>query len=205
MSLSQEIGNNYKSLIPTLSDEATIVEAFQFYHYGVDPYTGTVNPTKSIEGHLSAINVRADGLNTRLTSAEGNIVSIQNTINNTLPTVYVEQVSLTLNPNVISPQTSATIPLAITGVSGQIANLQEWRNNTGTVLSSVNSSGKFFIRETVTVNGISGQTSNLQEWKNNGGTNLSWVDKDGKFWYQGTIGPELIGEGQISSMLLMGA
>lgn len=167
MSLSQEIGNNYKSLIPTLSDEATIVEAFQFYHYGVDPYNGTVNPTRSIEGHLSAINVRADGLNTRLTSAEGNIVSIQNTINNTLPTVYVEQVSLTLNPNVISPQTSATIPLAVAGTSGQTANLQEWRNSSSSV--------------------------------------LSWVDKDGKFWFQGVSGPEQIGEGQVSSMLLMGA
>lgn len=202
--MSQEIGTNYKSRIASLSDKSTIVEAFQFYHYGKDPYTGAVD-ANSIEGHLSAINVRADGLNTRLTTAENNIITIQSTINNDLPNKYIEQVSLTASPNVISPQASSTIPLAIAGVSGQSANLQEWRNSSGTVLSSVNSSGKFFIKETVTINGISGQTSNLQEWKNSSGANLSYIDKDGKLWFEGTLGPERVGEGNVSPLLLMGA
>lgn len=202
--MSQVVGTLYPSLIPTLSDDATIVEAFQFYHLGLDPVTGSYT-ANSVEGHLKSVNDRATALETRTTTAETNILNLQNTINVTLPTVYIEQVSSSSTPNVITPQTSSVIPLAIAGVSGQAANLQEWRNSAGTRLSSVDSSGKLFVRETVTVNGIASQTSNLQEWKNSGGTNLSWVDKDGKFWYQGTNAPELIGENQVSSMLLMGA
>jgi len=39
------------------------------------------------------------------------------------------------------------VPLSINGASGQSANLTEWRDNSGTVLSSVNFSGTFILPE----------------------------------------------------------
>ncbi len=178
--MSQSVGTLYPTLIPTLSDQASIVEAFQFYHLGLNPITGSYS-SNSIEGHFKSINDRAGVIETRVSETETDIINIQNTINNTLSTKFIEKISPTSTPNVISPQSSSTIPLAIAGVSGQTANLQEWRNNAGAILSFVDSFGKFSVRETFIINGISGQTSNLQEWKNNSGSILAFVNKDGRF------------------------
>jgi hypothetical protein len=43
------------------------------------------------------------------------------------------------------PQTTSTVPLYVKGLASQTANLQEWRNSSGTVLANIDSSGNFVI------------------------------------------------------------
>jgi hypothetical protein len=49
----------FNTKIPSLSDQADIVEAFKLYHYGLDNYTGGESPSEnSMHGHLESINGR---------------------------------------------------------------------------------------------------------------------------------------------------
>lgn len=45
--------------------------------------------------------------------------------------------------NVVVPAAIGNVGLGITAMSGQTANLQEWKNSAGTVISSINSAGQF--------------------------------------------------------------
>jgi hypothetical protein len=55
----------FDTKIPSLSDEADIVEAFKLYHYGLDNYTGGQSPASdSIHGHLVSIDNRVTSLET---------------------------------------------------------------------------------------------------------------------------------------------
>lgn len=101
---------------------------------------------------------------------------------------------------------AATKPLIVKGAAGQTANLQEWQDSTGSVVSSVHLSGKIvgekglqsngplsgvagnpviaaFVdapgNPGLLVRGASGQTANLQEWNNNAGTVLASVNRGG--------------------------
>lgn len=57
MPTGENIGENYPTLMPALTDEANIQEAFTMYHYGLTSYTGIEEiPTDSIEGHLGALS-----------------------------------------------------------------------------------------------------------------------------------------------------
>jgi len=60
----------------------------------------------------------------------------------------------------ISTASLADVPLRIDGVASQTANLQEWRNSGGTVLSSISASGGLTLNNSLTVpNGGTGATS----------------------------------------------
>lgn len=60
----------------------------------------------------------------------------------------------------ISTASLADVPLRIDGVASQTANLQEWRNSGGTVLSSMSASGGLTLNNALTVaNGGTGATS----------------------------------------------
>jgi hypothetical protein len=90
-----------------------------------------------------------------------------------------------------------TIPVfRVRGAASQTANLQEWQNSAGSVLSRVNASGNFLMPSLVVsydaqisagaaavkplvVKGASGQTANLQEWQNSAGTSLARVANNG--------------------------
>lgn len=49
----------FDAKIPSLNDQANIVEAFRLYHYGIDNYNGTVPPSaNSVHSHLKDINDR---------------------------------------------------------------------------------------------------------------------------------------------------
>jgi hypothetical protein len=85
--MPQEIGEIYKSLIPSLSDDSSVEEAFQMYHYGTASYNGNNLQTQSIEKHL--VNLNED------------VVRIDSSIAN-LSNIYIEETSSSLRPNIIA-------------------------------------------------------------------------------------------------------
>lgn len=204
--MSQPVGFQYKSRIPTLSDDATIVEALRVYHYGVDNYSTEPIPNDSIEGNFRTLNTAVAALQSALSG---------------LGTTYVEQISLTSTPNVITGQSTTTVPLTIRSISSQTAPLQQWQNSSSINVGSIGTGGNLNIAGYITVGSItqsittgvnvvlgnashrgivvraqSSQTANIQEWQNSSGTALSWVDKDGKFYYDGH---EILGGSSYSS------
>lgn len=97
---------------------------------------------------------------------------------------------------VVSTADAARVGVVVQGVTSQTANLQEWQNSAGTVLTKIRSSGALnvggaFTSNTfgvanldpawiaVKVQGAISQTGNLQEWQNSSGTILSKVDSSG--------------------------
>ena len=208
--MSQPVGLNYKTRIPQFSDDASIEEALKVYHYGVDNYTSQPIPDDSIEGNFRTLNTRVD-------AAESSIAA--------LGTTYVEQVSASATPNVVTPQTATTIPLTLRGAASQTGNLQQWQNNSFTNLAVVFSDGSSSFNgyvaigttgkssttaadiriinsshKGITVRAASSQNSNLQEWQDSSGNAKSWIDKDGRIYYDGD---EI--SGGPGSFFLMGA
>lgn len=208
--MSQPVGQTYKSRVPSFGDDASIVEALHVYHYGVDNYTTQPIPDDSIEGNFRSIN-------SRVTTVEGQISA--------LGTTYVEQVSLSATPNIITGQTTTTVPITIRGITSQSVDLQQWQNSSSTVVGKVSTAGYLSIagyqsigsttQSTSTALNISiitashtglgikaqsSQTGNLQEWQDSSGTAMSWVDKDGIIYSRGSE----VGGGP-GSFFLMGA
>lgn len=207
--MSQPVGYQYKSRIPSFSDDASIVEALKVYHYGVDNWTTEPIPDDSIEGNFRTLHDEVDTIN-------GVIAGLGST--------YVEQVSSSATPNVITAQGTTTVPITIRAVTSQTAALQQWQNSASTVVGSISTGGFINLAGYATIGsttqastvgvqveiinsghkGIvikaqSSQTANLQEWQNNSGTAVSWVDKDGRIYYNG----DELGSG-IGSFFLMG-
>jgi hypothetical protein len=190
--MPQEIGENFKTLIPSLADDASIEQAFQMYHYGTPAYNGSNLQNNSVEKHFvdlrQEINVLRSELNT---SQLGN----------------VRLVSRTLSPNLITPEDLATVPITIRGVQNQSVALQRWQRNIGgspTEVASISpigaagfsgygSFGNNSVTSTtglsvalanvahkgVTIRGVDGQIGNLQEWQNNNGVVLASVNGAG--------------------------
>jgi hypothetical protein len=67
------------------------------------------------------------------------------------------------------------VPLVIKTGAGQSANLTEWQNPVGHVLSHSGNT------PTMVVKGSVSQTANLQEWQNSAGTVVACVTNDGEF------------------------
>lgn len=168
--MTQIIGTNYTSTIPTLSDGASIVEAFQYYHTG--GLTGSIFPN-SIEQRLTDVNGRAATLETNMgytgvsptpSSVQTRLVSLESAVGESLSSTYIKAIpssnDTATTRNLISPATSAITPLTIQGVVGQSANLQEWKTSAATV-ARVSSAGTIFstpstsggISEVVTLSG----------------------------------------------------
>jgi hypothetical protein len=208
--MSQPIGSNLVTKIPQFSDDASIEEALKAYHYGIDNYTSQpIVDNVGVEGTIKKLK----------DDIAANVAAIA-----ALGATYVEQVSASATPNIVSPQTAATVPLTIRGVSSQTGNLQQWQNNSQTNLAVVFSDGSSSFngyvaigtnsRSTttatdiriinsshkgITVRAQSGQTANLQEWQDPSGNANSWVDKDGRIYYRGD---EL--SGGVTSFFLIG-
>lgn len=104
--------------------------------------------------------------------------------------------------------------MVVKGVSGQTANLQEWQDSAGTILSKINSSGwatfarlenqgltsigtavtgtsSLLIDTNVTtrigmiIKGVASQSANLQQWQDSAGVVLSSIDSLGTLTVQG--------------------
>ena len=109
----------------------------------------------------------------------------------------------------VSAKAAADVPLTIKGVSGQTANLQEWRNSGGATIAKVDFQGSFTtqtnlrVRENagqgtdsyanahlnsggvndkpLVVRGFSGQSASLQEWQISDGKTLSLIKSNGRW------------------------
>lgn len=209
--MSQPIGSNLVTKIPQFTDDASIEEALRAYHYGIDNYTSQpIVDNVGVEGTIKKIKE----------DIAANVAAIS-----ALGTTYVEQVSASATPNVITPQNSTTVPMTIRGVASQTGNLQQWQNNSSTNLAVVFSDGSSSFNGYLTVGNNSRSTTtavdirianashkgltvrasgsqlgNIQEWQDASGNAISWVDKDGKIYYRGD---EL--SGGPGSFFLMGA
>lgn len=209
--MSQPVGYQYKSRIPSFSDDADITEALKVYHYGIDDYSTQPIPDDSIEGNFRTLHDDIATINSTLGALGG---------------TYLEQISLSASPNVVVGQSTTTVPLTVRAIVSQTSALQQWQNSSSINVGSVSTGGFANFAGYVTVGtttqastvGInveiinaahkgvvvkaqSAQTGNLQEWQDSGGTALSWVDKDGRIYYNGD---EISGGGP-GSFFLMGA
>jgi hypothetical protein len=187
--VSQSVGVNFKSKIPTLGDDASIEEALRVYHYGVDSYSGQSIPVDSIEGNFVAIDSRVSLLESGLSAALSSLI---------------RRVSLSLSPNIITAESVSVVPLTIRAINFQTSSLQEWQNSSSSVVARISSGGSFAMSGYLSVGtssisssvaisanilnasnvglvvrGFSSQTANLQEWQNSSGQILSRVGSNG--------------------------
>jgi hypothetical protein len=155
--MPNELGTNYKVTVPVLSDNASIYEAFQYYHMGGT--NGSVG-TNSMENRLLEIDNKITSINTNIgyTGISPTPSSIQTRLG------YIETIVGTssapggsnsssyikMGPssndtdstrNLITPTGVSIIPLTIQGRGGQTADLQQWKTSTATV-AKVDSTGK---------------------------------------------------------------
>jgi len=151
--LTQNIGTNYTVTIPTLSDDASIVEAFKYYHTGA--LTGSIEEN-SIEYHITALGDQSDTIDTNLgysgvsptpSSVHARLNSLESTVGTSLASTYIKAIPSSNNTastrNLIQPSTSSVIPLAIQGVVGQTADLQQWKTSAATV-AKITSTGAVY-------------------------------------------------------------
>jgi hypothetical protein len=155
--MPNELGTNYKVTVPVLADNASIYEAFQYYHMGGT--NGSV-ATNSIENRLLQIDNKISGVITsigyenisptpfpvqsRLAYIE-TVVGTSSTPGGTNSSSYIKMGPSSNDTastrNLITPTGISVIPLAIQGASGQTADLQQWKTNAATV-AKVDSTGK---------------------------------------------------------------
>jgi hypothetical protein len=154
--LTQSVGSGtYNVTIPSLSDNASIVDAFKYYHQG--GLTGSP-ATNSVEQYLIDINNRAQYIENAIgytalnplnpsSSLNSRVTTLESTVGTSLASTYVKMIpssnSVTANRNIITPSTSTIIPLTIQGVVAQSADLQQWQTSAATV-AKVDSTGKIF-------------------------------------------------------------
>lgn len=187
--MSQPIGLNFRSRIPTFSDDASIEEALKVYHYGVDNYSSQAIPTDSIEGHFTA-------LENRIAATEFSISQLSE--------IFIEEVSSATDPNEITPANSSIVPLSIRGAASQTAPLQRWQSNSSVNLATLFANGGASFANYVSIGDIaqavsnalniqvgnsshigivvkaaSGQSANLQEWQSSAGSVLARVSSTG--------------------------
>jgi hypothetical protein len=196
--MSQPIGKDFPTRIPVFGDDASISEAFSVYHFGVDNYTSQPIPDNSIEGHFRSLNARV--------SANESAIS-------GLGETFIEEVSTTSRPNVITPQASNIVPLTIRAIQNQSAVLQRWQNivnsapvdvinffpggaasfnsylNVGATTQSLTTALNISIGNQndkgIVVRAAASQQSNIQEWlASNGTTILARVDNIGRLYSQ---------------------
>ena len=113
---------------------------------------------------------------------------------------------------------ATTVGLVVRGAASQTANLQEWQNSAGTVLSYIDNNGNFrapifgsvsggltnlrtnydtngvgvviggAAQKGLIVRGAASQTANLQEWQDSAGTVTAKIDSVGYFGTRGMFG-----------------
>lgn len=151
--MTQNIGTNYTVTIPALSDDASIVEAFKYYHTG--GLTGSVLPN-SLEYHITSLNTATTGIQTTLgytgvsptpASVHARLSSLESTVGTSLSSTYIKAIPSSNDTpatrNLIQPSTTSVTPLILQGVVGQTADLQQWRTSAGTVAKVTNTGAVF--------------------------------------------------------------
>jgi hypothetical protein len=152
--LTQSLGTSYAVTIPTLSDQASILDAFKYYHQGGLSGSPTSN---SVEQHLININTRATALETAIgwpysngSSISARLTSLESTVGGSLSATYLKAIpssnDTAATRNLVSPSTTSVIPLQVQGLVGQAANLQEWKTSAATV-AYVTPTGRLFSHD----------------------------------------------------------
>jgi hypothetical protein len=172
--MTQSLGTTYAVTIPSLSDNASVTDAFKYYHQGGLSGSPTTN---SVEQYLINVNNRAGSIETAIgwpygagTSLSTRVSGLETTVNTNLSSTYVKSVpssnDTAATRNLVSPSSTSVIPLQIQGLVGQTASLQEWKTSAATV-AKVDSTGKVFshdgssMAEVATISGtqtITGKT-----------------------------------------------
>lgn len=151
--MTQNIGTNYTVTIPALSDDASIVEAFKYYHTG--GLTGSIFPN-SVEHHITGLNTSITSIQTNLgytgvsptpQSVHVRLSSLETTVGTSLSSTYIKAIPSSNDTpstrNVVQPSTVSVIPIVIQGIVGQTADLQQWRTSAATV-ARIDSDGKMY-------------------------------------------------------------
>lgn len=151
--MTQSLGTSYTVVIPSLADNASITDAFKYYHQG--GLTGSP-ATNSVEQHLINVNTRAGAIETAIgwpysgSTITARLNSLESTVGGSLSSTYLKSVPASNDTaatrNLISPSTASVIPLQIQGIVGQTAALQEWRTSAATV-ARIDSTGKLFSHD----------------------------------------------------------
>jgi hypothetical protein len=173
--VAQTIGTNYIVTIPTLSDPASIIEAFKYYHTGSLAGPPQVN---SVEKHFIDMDTRVDSveaaigtpysngsnINARITALEAGSGNVAGLYVKTGPTSNVDYNT----SNILSAGGSTIVPLMIKGINGQSSDLQQWfvyGDNNPRV--KINSGGRLFtydgtsVAEVVTLSGTQELTNKV--------------------------------------------
>lgn len=152
--MTQSLGTSYAVTIPTLSDQASILDAFKYYHQGGLSGSPTSN---SVEQHLINANARSTALETAIgwpysngSSISARLTSLESTVGSSLAATYVKAIpssnDTAATRNLISPSTTSVIPLQVQGLVGQSANLQEWKTSAATV-AYVTPTGRLYAHD----------------------------------------------------------
>ena len=148
--MTQSLGTTYTTTIPSLADDASIVDALKYYHQG--GLSGSP-ATNSVEQHLINVNTRATALETAIgwpyvgTNIDTRLDSLESAVGSSLAATYIKAIpssnATAATRNLITPSATSIIPLQIQGIVGQAANLQEWKTSAATV-AYVTPLGKLF-------------------------------------------------------------
>lgn len=152
--MTQILGTSYPATVPTLSDDASILDAFKYYHQG--GLTGSP-AANSVEQHLINVNTRAGAIEAAIgwpyanaSSINTRVASLESTIGASLSASYIKALPSSNNTagtrNLITPASTEVTALTIQGIVGQAASLQEWKTSAATV-AKVDPSGKIFSHD----------------------------------------------------------
>jgi len=111
---------------------------------------------------------------------------------------------------------AAVVPLIVKGFASQSANLQQWQDSSGNVLTAIGSSGRILSKQRVSlgfivespvvdahinlgndyqsdrvvvlVRGANSQTANLQEWQDATPNTVAYINNGGGAWFGNSIG-----------------
>jgi len=157
----------YESTIATLSDGASVVEAFKYYHTG--GLNGSIFPN-SIQYHLQSVNSRVDTVNTQIgyasisptpASVHARLTTLETTVGSSLSSTYIKMIPSSndnsATRNFISPATSAIIPMTIQGVVGQSVDLQQWRTSSALV-ARIDQNGKLYSYDGTSITEVANLT-----------------------------------------------
>jgi hypothetical protein len=166
----------FDTKVPSLSDQANIVEAFKLYHYGLDNYTGSEAPAAdSMHAHLEELDDRLvvlestpDGVFTltgtanevNVSAASGNvIVGLPDDV--TIASDLIVNHNMTVGGNLVVSGSTTFVNTSSLSVTDPIVQLAT--NNTGNTLD-IGLSGKYVIGEAAKYTGLVRDESD-QVWK----------------------------------------
>jgi hypothetical protein len=156
----------FDAKVPSLSDQANIVEAFKLYHYGIDNYTGSGFPAAdSIHSHLETLDDRLvvlestpDGVFTltgtanevNVSAASGNVVvGLPDSV--TITSNLLVNNNMTVGGNLLVSGSTTFVNTSSLSVTDPIVQLAT--NNSGNTLD-IGLSGKYVVGASTAYTGL---------------------------------------------------